>query len=336
MLVTNIFIYGQQRRKQSNYRKKTTNSMASRINYNSSNRGRGGSNPAPTRNDSRMYSVVYKIFKFLDDRDKTQISRIIGSDIGSDIGDMVVGVNGVGLVDKLRQIYQSVRPVVVARKISVDEDRQEFITGKIQDYLQVEPGARTRFLDIGGGNGNILSGLQTRLGGLADDYICVENNSDWQENYQYSNTNIQYKFWDNRELTGVVDGSVDIVFCMVSLHHMTDDTITRALGEIKRVLRVGGRLMIKEHNATPDNLRYIYWEHHLYHVLDVAMGDSPVPDWKDYCELSVNNFKPADMWQELFVGAGFNHVARFNRFLDGPFVADMRNPSELYWDEYRV
>ena len=303
--------------------------MANRINYNSMI---PGSNPNPTRNDPLMYSVVYKIFKFLNDRDKTQISRIIATDIG----DMAVGVNGVGLANKLQQIYQIVRPVVLSRKISVDEDRQDFITVKIQDYLQIGPGARTRFLDIGGGNGNILSGLQTRLGGARDDYICVENNAGWQENYKYSNENIRFLFWNNLKLEGIADGSVDIVFCMVSLHHMNDDTITRAISEIRRVLRVGGRLLTKEHNATPDNLRYIYWEHHSYHVLDVVMGDSPVPDWKDYCELSVNNFKSAEVWQELLIGAGFNHVARSNRFLDSPFVADMRNPSELYWDEYRV
>jgi ubiquinone/menaquinone biosynthesis C-methylase UbiE len=127
----------------------------------------------------------------------------------------------------------------------------------------------------------------------------------------------------------------------------TDDTITRAISEIRRVLRASGRLLVKEHNAKPDNLKYIYWEHHLYHVLDVAMGgmsaDSSVPTdssdmrWQEYCDQSVNNFKSAEVWQGLFVdGAGFNHVARLNRFLDGPFVPDSRNPSELYWDEYRV
>lgn len=286
--------------------------------------------------DAKLFSVVYKIFKFLDDRDKTQITRIIGTDIG----DMGEDGESAVLADKLRRIYQIVRPVILAKGIKRDEDRQEFITGKLHDYLGLgsRPESGARFLDIGGGNGNILSGLQTRLGGARDDYICVENQGGWQENYQYSNANIQYQFWDNQELAGVADGSVDIVFCMVSLHHMTDETINRALGEIKRVLRPGGRLLIKEHNATADNLRYIYWEHHLYHVLDMAMSrgmDGGSGDWKDYCEQSVNNFKSAEQWQELITDAGFNHVARTNRFLDGPFVPESRNPSELYWDEYR-
>jgi len=278
-----------------------------------------------------MFSIVYKIFKFLDDRDKTQITRIIGADNGG-----VDAGTGDGLADKLSRIYQIVRSVVVSRQISRDEDRQEFITGKLFDYLRLVPegsGARTRFLDIGGGNGNILSGLQTRLGGRPDEYICLENRGGWQENYQYSNPNIQYQFWDNQDFAGVADGSVDIVFCMVSLHHMTDETITRAISEIRRVLRPGGRILIKEHNATADNLRYILWEHHLYHVLDAAMGS--VPDWTEYCERSVNNFKSSEQWQDLMTGAGFAFVSRTNRFLDGPFVADMRNPSELYWDEYR-
>ena len=307
--------------------------------------------------DAKLFSVVYKIFKFLDDRDKTQITRIIGTDIGdmadegasSGLADegasQGLADEGAipGLADKLRRIYQIVRPVILGKGIKQDEDRQEFITGKLHDYLgfgdgSYGSGARTRFLDIGGGNGNILSGLQTRLGGPAEDFICVENQGGWQEDYKYSNANIQYKFWDNLELAGVADGSVDIVFCMVSLHHMKDDTINSAISEIKRVLQPGGRVLIKEHNATPDNLRYIYWEHHLYHVLDMAMGADARDDsqgWANYCERSVNNFKSAEQWQELITGMGFALIARTNRFLDGPFVADMRNPSELYWDEYR-
>jgi ubiquinone/menaquinone biosynthesis C-methylase UbiE len=278
-----------------------------------------------------MYSVVYKIFKFLDDRDKTQISRIIRLDNGS--GAAVV--NGVGLANKLQQIYQIVRPIVVARGIQRDEDRQEFIAGKIQDYLQIEPGARTRFLDIGGGNGNILSGLQTRLGGARDDYICVENQSNWQENYQYSNENIRYLFWNNQELPGVMDGSVDIVFCMVSLHHMTNGTIGNILAELYRVLKPSSKLLIKEHAAATDNLKYIYWEHHLYHVLDVAMTDGANQSgWQDYLERSINNFKPADEWRSLCEEHGFKFVERMNRFLEGGFESDPRNPSELYWDVY--
>jgi ubiquinone/menaquinone biosynthesis C-methylase UbiE len=289
--------------------------------------------------DPLLYQVVHKIFKFLPSWDKTRICQIIGADTRTCEG---VG-NAELLADKLSRIYQIVRPVVVGRGIQSDEDRQEFITGKLQDYLQTGSGAR--FLDIGGGNGNILSGLQTWLGGSAENYICVENKTGWQENYMYSNENIRYLFWDNLELAGVPDASVDIVFCMVSLHHMTDMTIGRALGEIKRVLVAGGRLLIKEHNATADNLRYIYWEHHLYHVLDMAMsagavsgsadGKNDSPEWTNYCESAVNNFKSAEVWQELITSTGFELVARSNRFLDGPFVPDSRNPSELYWDEYR-
>jgi hypothetical protein len=145
--------------------------------------------------DAKLFSVVYKIFKFLNDRDKTQITRIIGTDIG----DMAAEGASQGLADKLCRIYEIVRPVVVGKGIKRDEDRQEFITGKLHEYLELDLGSRpesgARFLDLGGGNGNILSGLQTRLGGTRDDYICVENQGGWQENYQYSNENIRYLFW---------------------------------------------------------------------------------------------------------------------------------------------
>jgi len=289
-----------------------------------------------SKSDPQMFSVVFKIFKFLENRDKTAVCRIIGNLDGDS--------ENANLVSAMASIYQIVKPVVDAQQIKKSEDRQDFITGKILDYIHPEIVVSTdakdwRLVDIGGGNGNILSGIQTRLSGPVDNYICVENKSDWQETYDYSNPNIRYLFWDNQELAGLADGSVDIAFCMVSLHHMTDGTITNILAELSRVLKPGGKLLIKEHAATPDNLKYILWEHHLYHILDVAIGGSPGANqstWQDYLVRSINNFKPANEWRSLCEEHGFKFVERMNRFLDGGFEPDPRNPSELYWDVYII
>lgn len=285
--------------------------------------------------DPKMYTVVNKIFKFLENRDKTRICRVIGT-----IADWSGDTSSSNLAAAMTSIYQIVKPVINSQEVQKSEDRQDFITGKILDYIHPElvtsdAAKDWRLVDIGGGNGNILSGIQTRLSGPVDNYICVENQSDWQETYEYSNENIRYMFWDNQELLGLADGSVDLAFCMVSLHHMTDATISNILAELSRVLKPGGKLLIKEHAATPENLKYILWEHHLYHILDMAMTeDGNQSGWREYLERSINNFKPADEWRSLMEQNGFKFMERMNRFLDGGFESDPRNPSELYWDVY--
>ena len=54
------------------------------------------------------------------------------------------------------------------------------------------------------------------------------------------------------------DGSFDLVACIRSLHHV--DSPTRALDEMARVLRPGGRIVIEDFLADPDPDRARRWE----------------------------------------------------------------------------
>ena len=54
-----------------------------------------------------------------------------------------------------------------------------------------------------------------------------------------------------------------------------------------------------------------------------------------YFENCVDNFKSIREWRGLIENiGGLNWKTTTNRFLDGPFVNDSKNASNLYWEVY--
>lgn len=224
-------------------------------------------------------------------------------------------------------------------KLKPDETRQDFITSKIFNYLTDEGLIHDdfRIVDIGGGNGNVLSGLYKSIKeSNKDNFICVETLTDWNETYAFDNRDLTYKFWDN-DMIDIEDRSVDVVMCMVSLHHMNDDTLQHVFTNIRRILRKNGILMIKEHDcSSKEVLELILWEHHLYHMLDCAYKNERI-NTEEYLATSINNFKSKLDWHTLLSEYNMTLVDRKNRFLEGNYVSnkDRKNVTELYWDIYR-
>jgi ubiquinone/menaquinone biosynthesis C-methylase UbiE len=140
-------------------------------------------------------------------------------------------------------------------------------------------------------------------------------------------------FWDNESLQ-IEDNSVDTILCMVSLHHMTDSTIETTLKEINRILKPGGMLLVKEHDANEMSKKFIVLEHYLYHIMDSAYQHKVI-DPDAYFDNCIDNFKSIREWRGLIEDiGGLNRKTTTNRFLDGPFVNDNKNASNLYWEVY--
>ena len=263
--------------------------------------------------------MINKIYKFLNNENKYFIKEIILS-------------NTMTILDKFEQIINIIRPIVKELRIEKDDERQDYIVSKILKYIGNKNGRV--FIDIGGGNGNILNKISISLSKddpniIKDNYICVETKTDWIESYDFSNKNIIYKFWDNKKIN-IPDKIADIILCMVSLHHIKDDILINVFDEIHRIIKPGGLIMIKEHDCI-DNYDIIEWEHNLYHILDMALLDKEL-DTVAYFNKSISNFKSADTWKNIIIKKGFKWLDRTNRFLDGPFIDDIKNVSRLYWD----
>jgi ubiquinone/menaquinone biosynthesis C-methylase UbiE len=116
---------------------------------------------------------------------------------------------------------------------------------------------------------------------------------------------------------------------------MNNKTINNLIKESYRILKTDGYLIIKEHDSTEDNREYIYWEHHLYHILDCGYNNKliNINEYMKNCKLY--NFKSKEEWEELINKHNFKIINRYNRFLDGEFTKDNKNPSNLYWDIYK-
>jgi ubiquinone/menaquinone biosynthesis C-methylase UbiE len=284
----------------------------------------------------RVSQLVGKIFKCIPSNDRDIIIDIIRNTAGSS--------NCTKLTESLTSISTIVRKYIMKNNIKRDPLRQDFIVGKIISYLNIQLKPRIKcsldalkWVDFGGGNGNVLSGINNALTerqSKPENFICVETNK-WVEKYLFNNENITYMFWNN-ETVDIEDASIDIVLCMVSLHHMTDETISNVLKEAYRILKPDGLFFLKEHSMTRDSYYFIQWEHHLYHILDISY-DGQIFNSAKYFNNSIENYKPKEMWARIIQNNGFSLLQRLNRFLDGDFnngENEYKNATNLYWDVY--
>ena len=278
------------------------------------------------RQFDKLDALVHKIFKFAQTHEKKQIKSIITSS------------NSIKI--KLINIHTIVKKYNSNKK---NENRQDFIASKIYNYIfnrQSYPkNEDICIVDFGGGNGDVISLLNQTLTTdnspiVKENCICVETRSDWTEEYKFDRPNVTYLFWDNNTIQ-IDDAKADILLCMVSLHHMSDDTINTVLTNARRIIKPNGLLLIKEHDNNTETNKYIEWEHYLYHISDCIMSSTPL-NVDNYCNKLIHNFKGCAEWSNLIQSNGFQFVQRANRFLDGPFVNDDKNASALYWDIYKM
>ena len=271
-------------------------------------------------------NLIHKIYRFLSANDKRNVRQMV-TNARSD-ADVKLSMDKIAYI-VTRHVKQA--------HLKPDDNRQDFIVSKITAFLRAHaPSIMNAYLaaaDIGGGNGNVLSGINNDVHGDRERFTCVENISNWSETYDFNHTNISYTFWDNQSIH-IADHSCDVVFCMVSLHHMTDEVVAVALAEIRRILKPAGLLMIKEHDAnSPSAKQLIDWEHHLYHILDCAYSGQTL-NYEMY-KRTTNNFKSKETWKKMIETYSFKFGVRTNRFLDGPYIADdAKNATNLYWDVY--
>lgn len=98
-------------------------------------------------------------------------------------------------------------------------------------------------------------------------------------------TNVSFRIADAHALP-FADSNFDLVACRLAAHHFSN--IAQALGEMKRVLRAGGRLVINDRSVPEDDF------------VDACMNEL---DWY-HDESHIRQYRPSE-WQQMLEEAGF-------------------------------
>ncbi|GIJ09890.1 class I SAM-dependent methyltransferase [Micromonospora andamanensis] len=124
------------------------------------------------------------------------------------------------------------------------------IHGQLMDRANLRSGQR--ILEIGCGTGNLLTALGRRLPGI--DALGIDPDPAALRRARRKAARRRLPIRYEQAFAGALplpDDSVDRVLSAFMLHHLDSDEHTRALGEVRRVLRPGGELHVLDFDGTP-------------------------------------------------------------------------------------
>ena len=273
--------------------------------------------------------LIKKMFKFL--RDNSEYGKIYRQIYKIIIKTKIENEQIINSMLKINQILESNH---ITKNIKNDK---QWVADNIINILKsYDINNNSQIIDIGGGEGYMLSSIHTSFEIDKNNLYCVEQLDEWAEKYDFNKyDNFNYIFWDNKYIN-IPDNSVDVALIMVTLHHMTDDTLKNLMENLKRIMKNNGLIIIKEHDCINDNIvNIINWEHHLYHIL-MSSNDMISYDQLDkYLKNFINNYKSKKNYDKMFENNGFIIVDEYNRSFEKTIERERNNISRLYWKTYK-
>ena len=153
-----------------------------------------------------------------------------------------------------------------------DKQHQLKVSNQVGEMLQMISKVNAKpetILDFGGGSGDFVHELQQCLeslhSGLKVRAVCIEVSQWYSKTHEAKFASIEYKYTSTYSLD-LQDEYFDCVSAMHVLHHC--DKVQDTLKELYRVIKVGGVLFLREHDAQckKDHVA-IDIEHLLYEVV---------------------------------------------------------------------
>jgi SAM-dependent methyltransferase/predicted O-methyltransferase YrrM len=199
--------------------------------------------------------------------------------------------------------------------------------------------------DIGGGEGSFLRSVGKTFKIKAKKLICFEPNhkADDLSQFQYYKFNERYITYDDSDLSQESigkqkEGSFSVITCMVSMHHIKE--IENLLANIYKLLKVGGFLIIKEHDRNTEHSDYlIKWEHYLYHTMTPPRLTKEQEDYNAFIQEYTGDIhlKSKKEWNNLFQSFHFEKILEFDNNMVNceKDIYYYTNPTNLYWQMWR-
>ncbi|SFC74015.1 class I SAM-dependent methyltransferase [Spirosoma endophyticum] len=92
--------------------------------------------------------------------------------------------------------------------------------------------------------------------------------------------------------------SVDLVTCLIGLHHTRPEQLTLFVASIRRILRPGGWFILRDHDVKTDDMATFVSLVHT--VFNLGLNIDWETDQKDY-----KDFKPIEEWSRIVTSVGF-------------------------------
>ena len=237
-------------------------------------------------------------------------------------------------IDELIISIVSINKLITNTKYTYNKNHIWISDKLIELLIRFNYTSNINIVDIGGGEGNILNYISRSFNIPSNNLFVVEQQQEWAEKYLFKK-NINYLFWNNIDID-IKSDSIDIILIMVSLHHMTDNTINSLLLNINRILKSNGLIIIKEHNCkTMEDIKVIDWEHHLYHILMSPRNDINEDTIRNYLLTFINNYKSIEEYNNIFAKYNFKNILNLNRSFEQYVSNDKYNATNLYWALYQ-
>ena len=129
-----------------------------------------------------------------------------------------------------------------AREFRGELERKPF-DRKMLDWLAEKTGGRGPVCDMGCGPGQVAG----YLGGRGVEVCGVDLSAEMVRQARLLNPGVPFSQGDMLDLAGVADDSYGGVAAFYSIIHVPRESAVRALGELRRVLRTGGTLLLAFH-----------------------------------------------------------------------------------------
>jgi ubiquinone/menaquinone biosynthesis C-methylase UbiE len=218
---------------------------------------------------------------------------------------------------KDKEIYDSLIHILAGYDISEDNQRGEYRINTISRYINNWNNANPSFyLDIGCFQGDITKaiGSHFKLNKFQIHGIDIK---------QYVNTDeFIYTVYDGKYIP-YNNESFDLITCFMVLHHVPTNNINILINEIFRVMKPGGLLLLREHNAHANDYFLLDVLHEYY---DYVLNSSHT--WEE----SKGYYNSAEYWAEKLISAGFEYNTIPNLRLNNPknpfnnYIASFKKP----------